>query len=120
METESCVVCLRLLGVEYCRRGLARLEIASVVGSGQAIEKMILINYIWLELDIISLPLSKVAGIAEMIELVPPDGARKYKSGDFILRKDLHVSHKKSIKSVKSGDYKELKMKLETKGLVKI
>ena len=59
-----------MLGEEACRRGIARLEIASVVGDGDVCKRMIFAKNIWLEPDRIFMPPNEVAGSAEMIDIL--------------------------------------------------
>ena len=58
---------LRMLGEKASRRGLARLEMAPVVGVGGAYNQMLLEEDIWAELDRIQLLRNKVAGMANFM-----------------------------------------------------
>ena len=110
-----------MLGEEACRRGLAHLEIASIVGDGNAYKRVIFGKDTWLEPDRISLPLNEGAGSAGVIDLLPQDVAKRYKSGGDIVKNDLSdVVIRKQLKGVKYGKYNELVTKLETNGLVEL
>ena len=118
---QSALQYLSKLGEEACRRGLARLEEASVMNDSETYLRGDSDKSLWLEANKVSLPLNEVAGSVDMLELLPEAMKARYSSGQEILINEEEVPElRKPFKGARRLEYRKLIRTLVGNGMVEL